>query len=176
MQKKNYLLYIPIVLFVLLAAYNQFIMTMLDIPDGIYESDQGDQHTFTVFDNGTATIYTFVMDTGKVHYGGKYVMKASAEAYNHLAGDYYFKTQSPFSLRKIPNGDKMGTLTFDFRKCCGYDFFSKQPFEPIKDAYNGRWSVRIGNGCIYLSDDKCTKIQSIPAGYQEYVNTLDRQK
>ena len=160
-------------LFLCLSAYNYYIYTDLPLPNATYLVDNGDQVTITRFDKGKAMIYVLVREDGVIRYGGKYTMKASAEGYNHLFGDYYFTSKTAFSLRRLENGDRMGILFLKRINHVGYDFQSQKEFAPVKKAFDGRWSFAVFPEYVLISDQRNERILRIPQEYEKYLSLLD---
>lgn len=125
---------VPMILIMVLTAYNSMIYKVLPLPQGIYMVESDNRITFTEFnEDNHVTIFVLEREEGAIRFGAKYEYYATTQGYNHLIGDWYFTSiadsfllnQTPLSLlsiRKINNGDQKGYINLSLLSCKGIDF------------------------------------------------------
>lgn len=167
---------VPLLLFFLLFGANQLVKTRLDIPDGVYLSDNEEQVTVTVFHMNYPVIYILQRENGSIRRGVKYEMLGGCIGYNRLAGDLYFTSSSAFSLRRLEDGDRMGDLILCSNHYVGYDFQTGRRFEPPPNILAGRYDLTVLSDGILVDGQRHGSISELPAEYEEYIAVLDYQK
>lgn len=168
---------ILVLAFVGLYIYVTEITVSRPIKEGIYfTADNEYAACFEIHADKTAEVYLFTLEDNSPRIGIKMEMKCGYDWLNPFFGDYYFRTDSLLSLRKIDVGGDPAYLKMKCKEVVCFDFlwYSEHDASEAVNEYSEPMPFAFcDDNSIYLDGGYVPKVMDYPEQLKYYVDYLD---